>query len=270
MEREFRGVPITSNEYGMREESYAIQKPAGTTRVVFVGDSFVFGYRAAAEDRLGVFLRNFLVQRGNSEEIECLHLAASSWNILAGSSYVRRQLHLLRPDLVVHVVVANDLDDAKGARGFGALGAYSPQVRERAGGLVSQLSPPGLWPQRLQTYLMFGLDHESRERYSDAATEISTLAAAVEAQGGRYLMLAGWESFNPMVSRHLASALRRSRWRTSRPASHRICATASTRPTVTGTEPDTSASRPCSSAWPDRASSCPLWSSLRGPRPSPR
>ena len=205
-DRDFRGVSVSSNALGMREEPYTLEKAAGTTRVVLLGDSFVYGYNVEAEDRLGVFLEDFLEQRG-SGDVECLHVAATSWNVLAETAYLRRQLHVLQPDLVVQVVVVNDLDDCKGVRGFGSLASYSPQVRRRVGGLLSQLSPPQLWPKRLQTYLMFGLDHESRERYGEAAREIARLRDAVEAEGGKYLMLAAWESFNPMVEKHLAVGL---------------------------------------------------------------
>ena len=207
--REFRGVPVSSNAFGMREGGYAARKPEGTTRIVVLGDSFVFGYRTAAEDRVGVFLERFLRSRGASDDVEVLHIAASSWNILAETSYLRRQLHALQPDLVVHVVVSNDLDDTAGVRGFGSMGATSPQVPRHVTGLVSTLTPPKLWPRRLLNYMLFGLDHESRERYGRAAEQIARLAVAVEDRGGQYLMLVNWETFNPMVAKHFAPLLER-------------------------------------------------------------
>jgi hypothetical protein len=59
----------------------------------------------------------------------------------------------------------------------------------------------------VQTYLLYGVDHESRGRYAEAGREIAGLAAAVSAAGGRYLLLGNWETFNPMVAKHLAAGL---------------------------------------------------------------
>lgn len=206
--REFRGVPVSSNAFGLREAAFEARKPAGVTRIVLLGDSFVFGYKVRAQDRLGVFLQGFLEERGVGGEVECLHLAISSWNILSETSYLRRQLHDLQPDLVVQVIISNDLDDTRGPRGFGAIGNYSPQQRARAGGLVSNLTPPGLWPTRIQGYLLYHLDHQSRTRYAAAASQIQSLASAVESQGGKYVLMSAWETYSPMVQGYLAGALR--------------------------------------------------------------
>jgi len=207
-EGEFSGVDVVSNAFGMREEPYEDVKPDGVTRVVLVGDSFVFGFEAEQEERLGVFLRRYLSERTGNEAIECLHLAISSWNVRSECAYVRRQLGALRPDLVVQVIVINDLDDLKGVRGFGGMGFYSPQVRERANGLVSGLSYPALWPNRAPTYLLYGLDDESRERYARARNDVTRLARAVEESGGHYLLIGAWETFNPMVQGYVATDLR--------------------------------------------------------------
>jgi hypothetical protein len=208
-ERDFRGELVSSNALGMRERPYEPVKPAGTTRVVLLGDSFVYGYKVKPDDRFGVFLEGYLEDRSGqpAESIECLHLAASSWNLRAECAYVRRQLGDLRPDLVVHVTIANDLDDLRGARGFGGMGFWSPQVAGRVNGLLSELSSPDLWPGRVQTYLLYGIDHESRGRYAEAGSDIAGLAAAVSAAGGRYLLLGNWETFNPLVAKHLAAGL---------------------------------------------------------------
>jgi len=207
-EREFRGVAVSSNAFGMREHAYELPKPEGVTRVCLLGDSFVFGYKVAAEERLGVVLEEALEERAGVEcEIECLHLGISSWNVQAECAYLRRQLHLLEPDLVVQVVVVNDLDDLQGVRGFGAMGGFSPQQRHRANGVFTMMSPASLWPRRVQNFLLDGLDHVSRDRYARAAQELRELARAVEETGARYLLLIAWDSFNPMARKYLAPDL---------------------------------------------------------------
>ncbi len=207
IDRRFQGTLVSSNEFGLRETSFAPAKPAGVTRVVLLGDSYVFGYGVQPEERFGAFLERYLEEKSGAqaESIECLHVAIGSWNIRAECAYLRRQIAALRPDLVVHLVIENDLDDLRGAR-FGATGLYTPQAPECVNGVVSQTIYPPLWPREGETYLLHGLDHESRRRYADAGREIARLASTVEPEG-RYLLLGGWMGFNPMVEKHLAAAL---------------------------------------------------------------
>ncbi len=208
--RRDRDTPIDSNAFGLREREFEWARPDDTLRVVLLGDSFVFGFGVEAEQRLGVFLEESLAQdaRGGPARIEVLHLAASSWNIRAESAYLRRQLGRLRPHLVVHVVVVNDLDDAVGARGFGAMARFSPQVRERADGLVFLAQPHVGFRMAGDNTLLYAVDREGRDRYAAAATDIGRLAEATEAAGGRYLMLARWTRYLPRVPSHLGTQLR--------------------------------------------------------------
>src|SRR5262249_34673846 len=64
-----------SNELGLRERAFELRKPAGVTRVVILGDSFVMGYGVPASDRVGVFLEKLLRDHshGATGAIECLH-----------------------------------------------------------------------------------------------------------------------------------------------------------------------------------------------------
>jgi hypothetical protein len=80
-------VAVRTNSHGMRDEEYPLPKPAGLTRIVLLGDSFVFGMGVAEEQRtascLEEILRAHLSGNGNAEEpiIECLSLGVPSWGI---------------------------------------------------------------------------------------------------------------------------------------------------------------------------------------------
>lgn len=208
-DRAHHGQPIDSNRFGLRERAYELSKPAGTFRVVLLGDSFVYGLGVAADQRLGAQLETELDARlrGGAERVECLHFGLGSWNIRAGCAFLRRQLDLLQPDLVVHVSVWNDIDDTAGARGFGAMGEYTPQRPEQLG-LVLRSD----WPQThlgvdRDNYLVAGLDWEAQRRYARAAADLVDLAAAVEAAGGRYLHVAHWTVWAPIAARRLTAGL---------------------------------------------------------------
>lgn len=191
-ERDVRGVRLRSNAHGMRERDYALPKPEGMTRVVILGDSFVMGDGIQEDERFGRLLESELVSRGSAPgPVECIHLGLGSWNIRSEVSWLRRQLGLLKPDLVVHVLVTNDLDDTTAVRGFGQPAAFSAQFRERADGIILQRHPRILGFRDVG-WLIYGLDHESTERYRNAAADLELLRDKVQEAGGRYLAVLHW------------------------------------------------------------------------------
>ena len=183
---------VRTNALGMRERDYSLEKPEGVFRVVLLGDSYVFGSGVAAEERFGERLAEALRLGSDGREVEALHLGVNSWNLVAASTYLRRQLGLLRPDLVVQVTVRNDLDDGNGVRGFGALASFDPRRRERASAVAQRRYPLAVLRTGRINHLLDRLDAESRERHELALESIRGLADAVERTGGEYLLLAHW------------------------------------------------------------------------------
>lgn len=125
---------------------------------------------------------------------------------------MRRQLALLQPDVVLHVVVPNDLDDVTGVRGFGVMAGASPQRSARAGTVLSRDFPATALGISAENYLVSGVDHESRSRYAEAADAIAALASAVEAQGGRYVLVLNWMKMLPVGVDRLTRGLRPEQW----------------------------------------------------------
>jgi len=207
--RPLEGVTIDSNELGLRERSFALPKPAGTTRVVLLGDSFVMGYGVHAEDRAGVFLEKLLADHAQAAHgpIECLHFGINTWNVVSECAFLRRQLALVKPDLVVQVVVRNDLDDNPGARGMGAMAQWWPRHPERADAFVFEESPHYAFATRENNWLLFGLDWESRSRLDESGREVGRLARAVEAAGGRYLLFNSYSGRLELGQRFFAKEL---------------------------------------------------------------
>jgi hypothetical protein len=203
------GVLTRTNALGLRERDFALPKPAGTLRVVLLGDSFVQGFGVEAEERLGAFLERYLAEhaRGWQGPIECLHVGVGGWNARAECAYLRRMLTPLAPDLVLHVLVTNDLDDQAGVRGFGALAAFAPLARERTDALVYHSYPTKFTSPRNTNYLLEAADFESRHRYEDAAREIGRLAALVRRSGGRYVAVAHWPGKSARLWRFLKETI---------------------------------------------------------------
>jgi hypothetical protein len=207
------GLVIESNRVGMREKDYALPKPAGVVRIVVLGDSFVYGSGVAAEDRVSRRLEERLRSLAHLPEggdIECLGLGVASWNLVNECSYLRRQLSLLQPDLVVHVTFMNDLNDSAGVRGFGALAGFSPAHAQRADVLIESGHPRNLMDQATDNWLHLGIDHESSQRFGEAFAAMRELRAALGQLDppADYLVVVNWAHVNPLFRHHAAEGLR--------------------------------------------------------------
>jgi len=203
------GSTIDSNRFGLRERDFEVPKPDGLVRVVLLGDSLIFGEGVDAEDRVGVLLEQELQERSGLDKpyVEVLHFGIGSWDVVGASTFLRRQLSLVRPDLVVQLATSNDLDDSDGVRGFGAKAAFSPRRRLLADSRVLGHFPGFSLGVGTSNLLLLGLDWESRSRYRNQRAALLQLKAAVEAAGGRHLLWLHWGSLNPTVRRHLTQGL---------------------------------------------------------------
>ena len=202
------GIELRANRFGLREREYALPKPDGTTRIVLLGDSYVHAAGVADGERMGRVLETELATRaGAAAPIEVLHIGIPSWDVVAACSFLRRQLDLLQPDLVVHFTVENDLDDLESVRGFGSLAPWGAAQPERAGALIQGRYAAQRLGFRSPSQLNAGEDLESRERYARAAGAIERLSAAVRARGGEYLLGLAWGADNAIAARQLTPGL---------------------------------------------------------------
>lgn len=205
---EKNGIEFTVNRFGLREREYELPKPEGLVRVVLLGDSFVFGNESRQDDRFGVFLEAALRERcaAGSPDIEVLHFGVGSWNLLGECAFLRRQLSLVQPDLVIHLAVGNDIDDTSAARGFGVMSKFSARYRERADSLVKVSHPRHELRANESNHLLHELDSESRTRFDEISRELGRLSRAVE-RTGRYLFVVHL-STEASAARSLARELR--------------------------------------------------------------
>ncbi|MEO1368439.1 MAG: hypothetical protein AAFX50_14795, partial [Acidobacteriota bacterium] len=202
---EHLGVRVDTNRFGLRERDYAVPKPAATVRVVLLGDSMVFGQRAEGEDRMGVFLERALRRRTDGGappahvDVEVLHVGVPSWNGRNQVAFLRRQLSLIEPDLVLHILVPNDIEDDAGVRGFGAAAAFSPQLRHRADARIHSAAPYDARPTARPSLLRLGLDFESTSRYRALGAELADLHALLERFDIPYAVLFHFRRLGPVA-----------------------------------------------------------------------
>ena len=127
--------------------------------------------------------------------------------MISECAFLRRQLSLVRPDLVVQIAVRNDLEDNPGVRGTGALANFWPRAPERGEGIFLVDSPRFAFGTRENTWLLFGLDWESRSRLEESGRCIAELAGQVAKAGGRYLLLDNYSGLLEVAQRHFAAGL---------------------------------------------------------------
>ena len=117
---------VRLNRYGFREREFTAEKPPGTYRVAFIGDSYAFGQGIAETERMSNLLQDAL--RQDSPNVEILNFGNAGNNTADEVIVLHRVLGELDPDFVVLQWFINDVDyKAPGANGVPA--APSPPGR---------------------------------------------------------------------------------------------------------------------------------------------
>jgi len=99
-----------TNSFGLRSPEVAVPKPAGTYRILLLGDSFTFGFQAADD----VLFARKLEQRlraGGFPSVEVVNAGVLSYCPLLEYLQYRHELHVLEPDLVILNFDMSDVQD---------------------------------------------------------------------------------------------------------------------------------------------------------------
>jgi hypothetical protein len=100
-------VPVEINSHGFRDREHFYEKPAGTQRIVMLGDSYIEALQVPLERTVAALLETRLRHRGI--RAETINLGVSAFG--TGREYLMLREHGLRyePDLVLLFFVGNDL-----------------------------------------------------------------------------------------------------------------------------------------------------------------
>ena len=102
-------APFTTNSKGWKDVEHEFEKPAGVVRVLFVGDSFTWGF-ARLEQVYGRVTEQLFQQAGH-ENVEVISLGVGGWGTDQELEALRTEGLLYRPDLVVYQFSPNDVID---------------------------------------------------------------------------------------------------------------------------------------------------------------
>jgi GDSL-like Lipase/Acylhydrolase family len=144
------------NNLGLRGPDVTEEKPAGTRRVLLLGDSFTFGVGVREEDTFARRLEVDLNRAAPSgERVEVINAGVQGYNTRDEVFYLEREWLKLEPDLVIIVFYLNDAYEDRTFLNMGeALGVY--------------LEPYGLGRY---SYLVDLVQHELAARRSQRAME---------------------------------------------------------------------------------------------------
>ena len=140
-------------EQGLRDaRDFPYAKPAGTLRVLALGDSHTQGYEVRQEATYAAVLERYL--KGKGRKAEVLNAGVSGYSTAEAAAYLENEGHRYQPDVVVLGFYANDFEDNLKAGLFGLEGgklverkrSHIPGVRVQgsATDLISNLIDPAV------------------------------------------------------------------------------------------------------------------------------
>jgi lysophospholipase L1-like esterase len=109
--RDFSSIPVRTNALGFRDEERDIESLSNSETVLFLGDSYIFGWGIEREDRLSEILEAKLGTSG--VRVQVLNMALPGWGTYQHLDVLHAYGWRLRPKLVIlGFFVGNDfLDD---------------------------------------------------------------------------------------------------------------------------------------------------------------
>jgi hypothetical protein len=99
------------NSLGLRDKEYSIEKPAGTIRLLMVGDSFTEGDGVESHQTFSKILEQRLNSEGRREKYEVINAGCASYSPLPEYLYLKTAGLHLHPDIVVLNLDLSDVHD---------------------------------------------------------------------------------------------------------------------------------------------------------------
>ena len=129
---------FVTNSKGMRDaREFPYAKPAGTLRVLALGDSHTQGYEVRQEATFAAVLERYLNAHGTKSEV--LNAGVSGFSTAEAAAYLENEGYKFQPDVVVLGFFANDYEDNLKAGLFGLEGGkLIPRKREHIPGVRIQ------------------------------------------------------------------------------------------------------------------------------------
>ena len=108
---EWQSIPVDINTHGLRSPETSYEKPAGTFRILNLGDSVVMGWGVREEDTYGRRLESMLNEEsGGDSRFEVINAGVPGWNLENALAYLQAEGLKYQPDLILlGLTLANDI-----------------------------------------------------------------------------------------------------------------------------------------------------------------
>lgn len=101
-----QGVLNQINNEGFRDREFPYEKPAGVKRIIFLGDSVVYGYGVTLEDTIAKKLEKKFGEAG--QKVEVLNFGVSGYDSAQAVEFLKELGLKFSPDLVIAGYTLND------------------------------------------------------------------------------------------------------------------------------------------------------------------
>jgi lysophospholipase L1-like esterase len=120
---------LALNSLGMHDTEHPFAKPANTTRILILGDSFVQAVQVDQAQTVHQVLEDALNRRADGKQVEVISAGVGGWGTGQQLQYYRHEGRNFRPDLVLLLLfLGNDVKDNLPGRGVTVAGInhYAP------------------------------------------------------------------------------------------------------------------------------------------------
>ena len=121
-EDEWSGTPVKINAKGLRGPELPYEKPAGVTRILYLGDSVTFGDQLKSDEEVFPFLVGKMLEQRLGLRIETINSGVSGYSPWQEHLYLVHEGIRYSPDLVVVGFVLNDVTEKFELVRFGGSG----------------------------------------------------------------------------------------------------------------------------------------------------
>lgn len=102
-------IVMSTNAEGFRDYDHPLEKPAGTQRIAFVGDSFVFGLGVSQEQTLSALLEEELNSGLVERRFEVMNFGIPGLNFEGMGRLTQAFVLKYKPDVVVYSFICDDV-----------------------------------------------------------------------------------------------------------------------------------------------------------------
>jgi hypothetical protein len=97
----YKGMPFRTNSVGIRDQEYALVKPASTFRIAVLGSSWEMGSGVTIEDTWHTQLEDILNHQGDGRHYEVLNFGVDQYGFGEIIATLEHKVHTYSPDLVL-------------------------------------------------------------------------------------------------------------------------------------------------------------------------